>query len=199
MGKTVFTDGDPSLGILGTLVSAAFLNALQSHKHDGKDQDGSAPIEVPFGAEMLWPTETPPTGWLEEDGASLVRATYPDLFAEIGTMYGAADGTHFNLPDARGKFPRIWAHGQATDPDRATRTAPTATGATIAAGDHVGTNQGHELLSHLHAVIAAYTSTLAGTGNSVATFTGANINSTATGGNETRPINTYRMMIIKAY
>jgi len=45
MAKTNFTDGDPSQGILGTIVSAAFLNGLGSHRHDGLDADGSGPID----------------------------------------------------------------------------------------------------------------------------------------------------------
>lgn len=43
--------------------------------------------------------------WMFCDGTSLVRSTYPDLFAVIGTTYGAADGTHFNLPDMRQRYP----------------------------------------------------------------------------------------------
>lgn len=42
-------------------------------------------------------------GWLICDGRSLVRASYADLFTVVGTTYGAADGTHFNLPDLRGR------------------------------------------------------------------------------------------------
>lgn len=45
MAKTVFIDGNPSLGILGTIVTAAFLNLIFNHKHDGLNQDGSAPID----------------------------------------------------------------------------------------------------------------------------------------------------------
>jgi hypothetical protein len=115
-------------------------------------------------------------------------------------MYGAADGTHFNLPDARGRFPRAWAHGVTTDPDRATRTAPAVPGATISAGDHVGTNQPDELKSHRHTSNALdYTFRL------YAQSSGENLPTNATGyvgytgGNETRSINTTRMMIIKAY
>jgi microcystin-dependent protein len=44
-----------------------------------------------------------PTGWLLCDGRSVLRATYPDLFSAIGVTYGSADGTHFNLPDPRGR------------------------------------------------------------------------------------------------
>ncbi len=45
MAKTVFVDGDPSLGVQGTVVDAAFLNAVQNHRHDGQDADGSAPLD----------------------------------------------------------------------------------------------------------------------------------------------------------
>lgn len=46
-----------------------------------------------------------PTGWLLCDGASYLRATYPALFSIIGTTFGAADGTHFSVPDLRDRFP----------------------------------------------------------------------------------------------
>lgn len=45
MGKTLFSDGNPLQGILGTIVNAAFLNNIFSHRHDGLDQDGSAPLD----------------------------------------------------------------------------------------------------------------------------------------------------------
>lgn len=44
-----------------------------------------------------------PTGWLLCFGQSLLRADYPALFTAIGTTYGAVDGTHFTLPDCRGR------------------------------------------------------------------------------------------------
>lgn len=46
---------------------------------------------------------TAPDGWLLCFGQSLLRADYPNLFEKIGTTYGAVDGTHFNLPDCRGR------------------------------------------------------------------------------------------------
>ena len=45
------------------------------------------------------PHDTVPEKWLECLGQSLLRADYPDLFTAIGTKWGSADGTHFNLPD----------------------------------------------------------------------------------------------------
>jgi microcystin-dependent protein len=46
-------------------------------------------------------------GWLECDGRAVSRTMFPDLFAAIGTTYGAGDGsTTFNLPNySDGKFP----------------------------------------------------------------------------------------------
>lgn len=48
---------------------------------------------------------SPDVRWLLCDGSSVLRADYPDLFTVVGTVYGAADGTHFNLPDLRGRTP----------------------------------------------------------------------------------------------
>ncbi len=45
MSKTLFSDGNPLQGILGTIVNAAFLNKIFSHRHDGLEQDGSAPLD----------------------------------------------------------------------------------------------------------------------------------------------------------
>jgi microcystin-dependent protein len=46
---------------------------------------------------------SPNASWLECNGTSLLRSAFPDLFSAIGTVYGAVDGTHFNLPDLRGR------------------------------------------------------------------------------------------------
>lgn len=47
-----------------------------------------------------------PSGWLLCGGQLLLRADYPDLFAAIGTTYDSTvDGTHFRLPDLRGRVP----------------------------------------------------------------------------------------------
>lgn len=42
-------------------------------------------------------------GWLKCDGSAISRTTYSDLWAVIGTNFGAGNGSStFNLPDARG-------------------------------------------------------------------------------------------------
>lgn len=90
------------------------------------------------GHVYMWPTETPPTGTLEANGAAVSRATYSRLYGIIGTAYGPGDGsTTFNLPNYQGEFLRGWDHGRGVDPDRGTRT--NRGDGTV--GDHVGTKQ----------------------------------------------------------
>ena len=60
--------------------------------------------QVPTGAILAF-AGVRPSGWLACRGAAVSRATYPALFAVIGTRYGPGDGvTTFNLPDLRGRF-----------------------------------------------------------------------------------------------
>jgi microcystin-dependent protein len=60
---------------------------------------------VPAGVMSLYAGSAAPTGYLLCDGSSKLRTDYPDLFTAIGTTYGAADGTHFSLPDMSGRVP----------------------------------------------------------------------------------------------
>jgi hypothetical protein len=55
---------------------------------------------LPYGGTVL------PANFLWCDGASYLRTAFPVLFAAIGTVFGAADGTHFNVPDWRSRFLR---------------------------------------------------------------------------------------------
>jgi microcystin-dependent protein len=60
-----------------------------------------------------------PTGWLICDGSTISRATYANLFAAIGTLYGSGDGaTTFKLPDLRGQFIRTYDNGAGVDASR---------------------------------------------------------------------------------
>lgn len=60
---------------------------------------------LPAGVVWAYGGTAAPTGWLLCDGASLLRSSFADLFTAIGTAYGSVDGTHFNVPDLRGRFP----------------------------------------------------------------------------------------------
>ena len=90
-----------------------------------------------------------PPGTLLCDGNSYLRTDYPALFNAIGTRWGTADGTHFNVPNFKGVFLRGHANGSTNDPDRASRTT-SATGG--ASGDAVGSFQTHQYASHSHTV-----------------------------------------------
>ncbi len=57
------------------------------------------------GVVLPYAGNTAPAGWLLCDGSSIERASQPKLFAAIGVLYGSVDGTHFNLPDLRGRIP----------------------------------------------------------------------------------------------
>ena len=59
------------------------------------------------GAIKPWTKTTAPDGYLLCDGAAVSRTTYADLFAVIGTTYGAGDSsTTFNVPQLQGKMPQ---------------------------------------------------------------------------------------------
>lgn len=92
----------------GDNVAAVLGVALED---DGKLQP-DAPINgpqlmlanvTPVGSVLDYAGAAAPAGWLLCFGQSLLRATYADLFTAIGTVFGSADGTHFNLPDLRGR------------------------------------------------------------------------------------------------
>jgi microcystin-dependent protein len=57
---------------------------------------------TPIGMVMARASANVPSGWLLCDGSAVSRSTYSRLFAEIGTVWGAGNGTTtFNLPDMR--------------------------------------------------------------------------------------------------
>ncbi len=70
---------------------------------------------LPSGMVMYFANSSTPAGWLQCDGSAISRTTYANLFAAIGTVYGAGDGsTTFNIPDTRGQFIRSWASSSTT-------------------------------------------------------------------------------------
>lgn len=61
----------------------------------------------PPGTIMAYMGTSIPNGWMLADGRCLSRTDYAELFAAIGTRYGAGDGsTTFQIPDLRGEFLR---------------------------------------------------------------------------------------------
>lgn len=70
------------------------------------DLDDTRGHAVEAGTIVMTGRATAPLGWLLCNGAAVSRTTYADLFAAVGTTYGAGDGsTTFNVPDLRQRFP----------------------------------------------------------------------------------------------
>lgn len=58
----------------------------------------------PVGEVTDFAGSTAPSGWLICNGAAVSRTTYADLFAYIGTTWGAGNGsTTFNVPNLQGR------------------------------------------------------------------------------------------------
>jgi microcystin-dependent protein len=170
--------------------------ALQAATKSYVDLGSPAGIIAPFAGTSA------PSGWLACNGAAVSRTTYATLFAAIGTTWGAGDTTTtFNVPDLRGAFLR-GSGTSSLDP-----SSPRS----------VGTFQAEAYLNHNHGVTDpghnhSYT-TNSGTRNgdgsgssymiNASTFstgtstTGLTVNTSTTGGTETRPDNYAVLYIIK--
>lgn len=88
-------------------------------------------------------------GWMLCDGRYLDKASYPELFAALGTLYGKG-GTdtalQFRIPDYRGLFLRGTDAGAGLDPDADTRVGPDGS----AQANTVGSLQCDALQDHTH-------------------------------------------------
>jgi len=150
---------------------------------------------IPFGGDPA----LVPVGWLPCDGSPVAIASYPDLYAVIGTAWGGDGIGTFNIPDLRGRFLRGVDGGAGLDPDAGDRNESAAGGNT---GDAVGTvqadqNQGHE--HDLQLPVTGPSGAATPTGFERA-YNQGNIYSGATttqGGAEARPVNAAVEFIIK--
>ena len=67
---------------------------------------GATGAAGPTGSVVMFGGATAPSGWLMCDGTPVSRTTYAALFAVVGVLYGAGDGsTTFNLPDMASRLP----------------------------------------------------------------------------------------------
>lgn len=97
---------------------------------------------------------TAPNGWLMCYGQAVSRTTYKNLFAAIGTTYGAGDGsTTFNLPDCRGRAIIGKDNMGGTAAGRVTTAGGGIDGATLGASGGVEKHQltAAQMPSHTHA------------------------------------------------
>jgi len=194
-------------GVISLVTNEVFEPTGEIRVHDGKTPGGINPVDVGIAAvssvtsDMFvgmitsFGMETPLDGWLICNGGEYSLASYPELYAVIGTTWGElTDGsgdtgdTHFRVPDLRGEFLRGFDNGLGSDPDAASRTG----------GDVVGSSQADEFKSHNHDLpIQLNNGYAAGAGGArYQTYLGG-VDTGDSGGNETRPRNKYVQFCIK--
>jgi microcystin-dependent protein len=115
--------------------------------------------QVPVGAISEYAGVTAPLGWRVCDGSALSRTGFAALFAVLGTVYGAGDGsTTFNLPNIKGRVVVGFNSGDGNFD---------AMGETGGVGSHVltaaesglpGHTHGHTLGTGIESVAHAHTS-----------------------------------------
>jgi microcystin-dependent protein len=151
-----------SIGRVPRLLHTAIKDIAQAEAELAATKIVNGVLAGYIGEVVGWTLATPPIGFLLCDGASLLRAgTYAGLFSVIGTTFGAVDGTHFNVPDYRGRFllgvdgsHALASTGGAinhshTGPSH-THTGPSHTH-TQPAHSHTGPSHTHSGPSHTHA------------------------------------------------
>lgn len=160
-------------------------------------------------SKAVWHNGIPDTGWLKCNGAVLVRASYPALFAKIGTTWntGSETALQFRLPDARGMFTRGFDDGRGQDPGRVFGTTQASQNLSHS---HTGTTDSNGLHSHsfTYQSIRETGASGAGGGNAFTNITvggstnsaGAhthNLTTNTNGGTEARPVNITQVYWIK--
>lgn len=140
---------------------------------------------------------TCPAGWLQAQGQQVAITTYASLYASIGTSWNVGGETagNFRLPDLRGVFLR----GSGTN---ATGSSTGAIGPSVgsyAADTYLNHNHNVTDPGHVHSITlnsngqsTGGTAYLPGTGSSISTnsnVTNLTVNTSTTGGTETKPKN----------
>jgi microcystin-dependent protein len=121
---------------------------------------GGTPIAlVPTGTILDFAGATAPAGYMVCDGSAVSRTTFAALFAVIGTVWGAGDGTNtFNLPDFRRRT-TIGAGGTQTfGPATTVGSIGGVEGATLSVANLASHTHTHTDGAHQHAThVEAYT------------------------------------------
>lgn len=119
-----FVQNEPAAFVPMPLVASKNLadvpNVDTARTNLGVDSKVNTDMHAPAGMVAYFLGTTAPAGWLKANGASVSREAYANLYARIGTTFGAGNGfTTFNLPDLRGEFLRAWDDARGIDPSRA--------------------------------------------------------------------------------
>ncbi|MEQ9345626.1 MAG: phage tail protein [Thalassospira sp.] len=142
-----------------------------------------AGLQVPIASIHAFATQTVPDGYLICDGSAISRTEYAELFAALGTVWGAGDEVAtFNIPDLRGEFMRGFDAGRGVDVGRV-----------------FGSSQEDEFKEHVHEI--GVLSEVGQLGSNMTILREAGVagdNTLPTGGIETRPRNVAITYAIKA-
>lgn len=86
--------------ILSSFITVLILLGMEKGEAATNDNNPS----LPPGTIEIYSKNTVPNGYLLCNGQTVSRATYANLFAAIGTKYGAGNGsTTFNVPNLSGR------------------------------------------------------------------------------------------------
>jgi hypothetical protein len=163
---------------------------------DGRLTAASVGSAIVIPGSVIWfASNSSPSGYLFCNGATISRTTYSDLFATIGTTFGAGDGsTTFQIPDLRGEFVRGWDSGRGLDSGRVFGSSQSDAFASHYHGPGVAPGLNGFWVDWVNGTTPVY---------EVAQAPGSGIwlrsvgNTTSAGGTETRPVNVALLPCIK--
>jgi microcystin-dependent protein len=123
-------------------IKAAGLNAaghLTLTKNDDSVIDAGS-VAAPTGTVVMFAGAAIPAGWLLCTGQAVSRATYSALYAVLGDVFGAGDGsTTFNVPNMETRMPRQ------NSPTLGTTGGSSAHVHTMGAHTHGGPSHDHQI------------------------------------------------------
>jgi len=159
---------------------------------------------IPIGAELAYHGGTIPNGFLLEYGQLALIATYPALYAVLGTIHGGDGITTFGVPDSRGRNTVGKDDMGGTPANRVTVGGSGIAGATLGAngGGETVTLTNSQMPVHQHGSGSYRRHDLTGGNNSggAATFGISGIPSDGGGGaHRTMPPSLVANKIIKAF
>jgi microcystin-dependent protein len=99
--------GTGNIRLVGGIHAGFVANEALELTYDGAHwvETHRTPLHLSGHGGIVHNSTTIPTGYVSEDGSAISRTTFAALFANIGTTFGAGDGsTTFNLPDSRGRM-----------------------------------------------------------------------------------------------
>jgi microcystin-dependent protein len=130
---------------------------------------------IPTATIVPWTDATVPSGFLECNGSAVSRTTYADLFAIIGTTYGAGDGsTTFNVPDLQDNVPVGKSNNKALASTGGANTVAVTASGNIAGSTANATLSTAQLASHSHSI--NYGPNFGGNSSAAKIGSGRNIN-----------------------